>query len=446
MSKTVREAALDVLVKIEKNQAYSHLLLNETRKNAGLDRRDSALLTEIVYGTIQRKLTLDYYLKPFIKQDLKKLDTWVLVLLRLSIYQMVYLDRVPERAVVHEAVTIAKKNGHKGISGMVNGVLRAFQRAQRPSFDLIKDPVERLSIKSSHPVWLLKRWIDQYGQEETEAMCDENLLPAPVTMRVNLTRTTRDEVIHQLTSEGIEAVAAEFTEVGVIIEKGAVFESDAYMQGLITAQDESSMMVASALSPEPGMNVLDTCAAPGGKTTHLAERMNNEGQVLALDLHPQKIKLIQAQAKRLGLSSIKAEALDARKLVDHADEYDRVLVDAPCTGFGVLKRKPDIKWSKTEQDVTQIARIQADILSAASTRVKNGGLLVYSTCTVDKAENEETIKAFLKNHPDFSLDSDLKNRLPIQVLPQRFDQGMLTVLPQDYHSDGFFIAALKKQS
>ena len=446
MGKTVREAALDVLVKIEKNQAYSHLLLNDTRKKAGLDRRDSALLTEIVYGTIQRKLTLDFYLQPLIKKDLKKLDTWVLVLLRLSIYQMVYLDRVPERAVVHEAVTIAKNNGHKGISGMVNGVLRGFQRAERPSFEDIQDPIERLSIETSHPVWLLKRWISQYGQEETRAMCIENLLPAPVSMRVNQTKTTRDDLLLQLEKEGIEAKPAELTSEGIIIEKGPVFETEAYLQGLMTAQDESSMMVALALSPEPGMDVLDTCAAPGGKTTHLAEQMNNQGSVLALDLHPQKVKLIQQQAKRLSLSIIKAEAMDARKLVDHKELYDRVLVDAPCTGFGVLKRKPDIKWAKSERDVTQIATIQADILAAASTCVKKDGLLVYSTCTVDKAENEETIQAFIQNNPDFSLDETISERLPKHIVSKRLNQGMLTVLPQDYQSDGFFITALRRNS
>lgn len=445
MGKTVREAALDVLLKIEKNQAYSHLLLNETRKNAGLDRRDAALLTEVVYGTIQRKLTLDFYMKPFLKKGTKKLDTWVLVLLRLSLYQMVYLDRVPERAIVHEAVTIANKRGHKGISGMVNGVLRAFQRAEKPTFDEIEDPLERLTIKTSHPAWLLQRWLKQYGEQETEKMCAENLLPAPVSMRANLTKTSREELLSVLESEGITAHAADLTDEGVIIEKGAVFESTAYLEGKLTAQDESSMLVALALAPEPGMKVLDTCAAPGGKTTHLAEKMNNQGVVQAFDLHPQKVKFITDQAKRLGLSIIQANALDARKLIDHTETYDRVLVDAPCTGFGVLKRKPDIKWAKTEQDVKQISAIQAAILSAASTCVKKGGRLVYSTCTVDKDENEGTVQQFLEKHPDFVLDENLATRLPVKPKPERYQDGMLTVLPQDYQSDGFFIAALLKK-
>ncbi|TSB46361.1 16S rRNA (cytosine(967)-C(5))-methyltransferase RsmB [Alkalicoccobacillus porphyridii] len=445
MGITVREAALDVLLKIEKNQAYSHLLLNETRKSAGLDRRDSALLTEIVYGTIQRKLTLDYYMKPFLKKGSKKLDTWVLVLLRLSMYQMIYLDRVPERAIVHEAVTIANKRGHKGISGMVNGVLRAFQRAQRPAFEQIENPLERLSISTSHPEWLLKRWIEQYGEHEVEKMCAENLLPASLSMRINTTKTNREDLLRELEEEGIEARAAELSEVGIVIEKGAVFESKAYLQGKMTAQDESSMLVAQALAPEAGMEILDTCAAPGGKTTHLAELMNNQGSVQAFDLHTQKIKLIKDQAHRLGLSIIKAEAMDARKLVHHQPVYDRVLVDAPCTGFGVLKRKPDIKWAKSEQDVKQIAKVQADILAAASTCVKKGGRLVYSTCTVDKAENEGTVQQFLRNHPDFVLDEQLSNRLPFEPEANRYQTGMLTVLPQDYQSDGFFIAALLKK-
>ncbi|WP_144461445.1 16S rRNA (cytosine(967)-C(5))-methyltransferase RsmB [Siminovitchia fortis] len=438
--KNVREAALDIIEAVERNRSYSNLLLNETIKKYQFTGADAALLTEISYGTIQRKMTLDYYLNPFVK---KKVEHWVRLLLRLSVYQMVYLDKIPDRAVIHEAVEIAKRRGHKGIAGLVNGVLRSIQRKGIPSLDEIKDPTVRLSIETSHPEWLVKRWIDQYGFDQAKKMCEENLLAPVQTARVNETLTNREHVIEQLKEEGISAVPSPLLPFGIQAVEGNLARSKAYKEGLFTIQDESSMLVAYALELEPGQRVLDACAAPGGKTTHIAEMLDNTGKVIALDLHPHKVKLIMDQVKRLHLKNVEAKAMDSRKTGDvfEMESFDRVLVDAPCSGLGVLRRKPDIKYSKAEEDIYALKSVQTDILNETSKLVKKGGLLVFSTCTVDKEENEETAAHFLEHHPEFEPNC---LRMP-GALPMKDNEYSLQIFPQDFGGDGFFISSFRKK-
>ncbi len=447
MGKRVRDVALDVLLQIEKNQAYSNLLLNQTVKRTQLDPRDVGLLTEIVYGTVQRRDTLDFFLQPFIKKGLHSLEDWVKVLLRLSVYQLVYLDRVPERAVVHEAVAIAKGRGHKGISGMVNGVLRSLLREGVPETATIQDKTKRLAVETCFPQWLVARWEKQYGFETTKAMCETSLQPPLVTVRVNRMKASVDEALAALTAEGLLVKKGVLSPDALIIEKGNVFQTSTYARGLVTAQDESSMLVARAVGAKSGMTVLDACAAPGGKTTHLAELMNDDGHILSFDLHEHKVKLIREQAERLGLMNVEAKALDSRKIADYLNDerFDRILVDAPCSGLGVIRRKPDIKWTKSEKDITAIQAIQQTILEAVAPFLKVGGTLVYSTCTVDQAENEQTVRLFLQNHPEFTLDSSLRERLPYKVINDRYTDGIITILPQDFGTDGFFIASLQKK-
>ncbi|OIJ09852.1 16S rRNA (cytosine(967)-C(5))-methyltransferase [Anaerobacillus arseniciselenatis] len=444
--KNVREVALDILLQIEKNQAYSNLLLNQTIKREKINEKDIGLLTEIVYGTIQRKNTLDYYLSQFVKIKLKKLDDWVLVLLRLSLYQIIYLDRVPERAVVHEAVELAKKKGHKGISAMVNGTLRSLLRQGVPSFNKIEDPIEKLAISYSHPIWLTKRWIDQFGEDKTKAVCEINCTPPMVTARVNKMKVRNiDEVIEKLEGEGVICERGDLSDDAIKVIKGTLPNTTAYKEGMVTIQDESSMLVARALGAMPKMKVLDSCAAPGGKTTHIAELMNNEGEICALDLHEHKVKLIDEQASRLNLSIIHTKATDSRKAneVFEKESFDCILVDAPCTGLGVIRRKPDIKWQKQEADIERITLIQKDILSAVAPLLKKGGTIVYSTCTIDDLENEEVVKSFLNEHSNFELDETLKERLP-KKLEGLYNKGMVKILPSDFNTDGFFISSLKK--
>ncbi|WP_062048610.1 16S rRNA (cytosine(967)-C(5))-methyltransferase RsmB [Bacillus sp. JCM 19034] len=447
MSKLVREVALDALLQVEKEQAYSNLLLNQLVKKNEFSKRDVGLLTEIVYGTIQRKNTLDYFLSPFVKNGFESIEQWVHVLLRLSVYQMLYLDRVPERAIIHEAVMIASRRGHEGISGMVNGVLRSVQRQGQPSFETIKNEKKRMSLELSFPKWLVSRWIDQYGEKDAKAICQVSNQPPSVTIRVNRLKATVEEVIERLRDEGMDVERGHLSPDAIIVHSGHVLSSNLYKEGYMTIQDESSMLVARALDVQDNMHIVDACAAPGGKSTHIAERMNNNGQLYSLDLHKHKMHLIEEQANRLGLTCIKTKALDARLSGDYlqGEQFDRVLVDAPCSGLGVIRRKPDIKWSKKPTDISAIQSIQQELITVLSKHVKKDGKLLYSTCTIDKEENEGTVENFLKEHPQFELDRTLSSRLPKKLVEfGRYSPGMVTILPQDFLTDGFFIACFNK--
>ncbi|OZM58546.1 16S rRNA (cytosine(967)-C(5))-methyltransferase [Lottiidibacillus patelloidae] len=446
-TKNVRELALDILLQIEKNQAYSNLLLNQKVNEANLNRKDIGLLTEIVYGTIQRKNTLDFYLEPFIKKQ-KKIETWVIVLLRLSCYQMVFLDRVPSHAVINEAVEIAKKQSHKGISGMVNGVLRNLQRNDLRNLDEVTNQEERLAIELSHPTWLIKRWLNQFGEEVTREMCQVNLKPPQVTVRVNQMKANVDEMLTILSEEGLEVERGDLSEDAIKVITGNVPNTKSFQDGFITIQDESSMLVSRALGPRPSEIVLDSCAAPGGKSTHIAEMMEGSGNVVSIDLHDHKVKLIGKAAERLKLENIETKAIDSRKLheIYEKETFDRILIDAPCSGFGVIRRKPDIKWAKKEQDINNLASIQRKIIDAVAPLLKKGGTLVYSTCTLDKEENENIVEAFLNNSNEFTLDDTLMERMPEKLSDiVKNNKGMIQLLPHYFQTDGFFIACLKKK-
>ena len=438
--KNVRESALEILEAIEKNQAYSNLLLNHVIQRNSISGPDIGLLTEITYGTIQRKFTLDYFLKPFIN---KKIETWVQILLRLSLYQMVYLDKIPDRAVIYEAVEIAKKRGHRGISGMVNGILRAVQRKGLPSLEEIHNPIEKISIETSHPKWMVKRWAEQFGLEKTKEMCEANLLAPLQTARVNMTKASVEKVKQMLEDEGYEIQYSPLVPESLRSLKGNLAQSQAFKNGYITVQDESSMLVAYAMNLTKNLNILDCCAAPGGKTTHIAEKLNGTGKVISLDLHEHKIKLISENADRLGLNNVETRAMDSRQVSENfkGESFDRVLVDAPCSGLGVLRKKPDIKYSKTLQDLQSLQTIQKSILIEASRLVKPGGLLVYSTCTVDKEENEGNVQEFLKETNDFE-------EYPIQLtemIQPLVNNNRVQIFPQDFGGDGFFISCFRKK-
>ncbi|ASF28774.1 16S rRNA methyltransferase [Bacillus amyloliquefaciens] len=441
----VRELALEALEKLEQNQAYSNLLLTSVIKTNTLSDQDRGLLTELVYGTLQNKIALDYMLKPFIRKP-NKVKPWVIQLLRLSAYQMEYLEKIPDRAAIHEAVEIAKKRGHKGIASFVNGILRSLQREGAPSFAEIEDPVLRLSTETSHPEWLVKEWVEAYGFEAAEKICRIHLVPPKQTLRVNRIKADKETLLNEMENAGLEAEAGDLSPDAIKLLKGSIASTEFFQNGQVSIQDESSMLVARALDPKPGETVLDACAAPGGKSAHIAELMKNEGSLTSLDLHRHKVKLIQEGAERLGLTIIDAQTMDARKAGDAfgAERFDRILVDAPCSGFGVIRRKPDMKYTKTPEDSRRLSEIQLGILREIAPLVKKGGTLVYSTCTMDRTENEEVMHAFIQEHPEFEPDLSLEKRLPEKARPFVQD-GSLQILPHYFGTDGFFISSMRKK-
>lgn len=454
--RSARELALDTLLKVTETGAYSNLQLNRTLQDAQLSKADAALVTELVYGTIQRQVTLDYWLGQFAAKGLSKLQPWVLQLLRLSAYQLLYLDRIPAHAAVNEAVVIAKRRGHQGISGMVNGMLRNMVRCRAelvPEAIEADSPSARIAAVHSYPEWMVKRWIEQYGEETAERICASGNEPPHASLRVNRMKNSVAEALQALREAGFDAERSPAApDSGIVVRRGGnMADTEGYRNGRWTVQDESSMLVAKSLAPQPGMSVLDCCAAPGGKTTHMAELMEGRGQVWANDVHPHKQQLIEAQAVRLGLSNIEALTGDAAKLGERfaPASMDAVLLDAPCSGLGVIRRKPEIKWTKSPDDVEAIARLQQQLLEAVCGLVKPGGTLVYSTCTIEPAENERQVERFLNEHPEFSLDEDWPEEtlVPLKeagLIGSDF-KGSLQLLPFHFQSDGFFIARLKKR-
>lgn len=447
--KGARELALDALIRIEQDGAYSNLAVGRLLEAHSLSRKDAALMTELVYGTIQRKNTLDFYVSRFVADSARRLEPWVAHLLRLSFYQLVYLDRIPPHAAVNEAAAIAKKRGHKGIAGLVNAVLRrALREPERLKLPERLPPAAQIALAHSHPEWLVARWMRQFGEETARRICEANNAPPQPAIRVNPLRASRDALLERLRRDGIAARPSAIAPAGIVLgDGGPPAAHPGFAEGLFSIQDESSMLAAELLAPEPGMTVLDCCAAPGGKTAHIAEKMENRGIVIANDLHPRKIRLIEQQLERLGITCVRTETGDAAMLPGRfaPASFDRILLDAPCSGFGVIRRKPDLKWRKREADIAAIAALQAKLLDAAAGLLKPGGLLVYSTCTLEREENEEQVAAFLARHPDFAPDEGAAERLP--ALRASFGgPGMLRLFPHDFGSDGFFFAALRKRS
>ncbi|MFD0959385.1 16S rRNA (cytosine(967)-C(5))-methyltransferase RsmB [Paenibacillus chungangensis] len=455
-ARSPRELALDALVKVEQSGAYSNIQLNRMLQEAELSRTDAALATELVYGTIARKKTLDYWIAGFRAKGLHGIEPWVLQLLRMSAYQLLYLERVPSHAAVNEAVDIAKRRSHRGIAGMVNGVLRNMVRRLSDLTEACIDagePIATVAVRHSYPEWLVRRWTDAYGMETAEAICAAGNEPPHGSIRTNVMLQHPSDLLQELQQEGLDAEASPIASSGIIVRKGGnLADSDGYRAGKWSIQDESSMLVAEVLAPKEGMTVLDCCAAPGGKALHIAELMNGTGKVWANDLHEHKRKLIQQGAERLRLGNVEAITGDAGALAERfpAGSMDAVLLDAPCSGFGVIRRKPEIRWTKEESDIASIAALQRRLLHAASGLVRPGGVLLYSTCTVEKEENERQIAAFLKEHPEYALDAGwpqlLLRRLEEKgIIDAQFD-GQLQLLPQHFDSDGFYIARLIRRS
>lgn len=443
--KTVRFVALEGLERVNKGGAYSNLLLRELITTRHLNEKDGRLLTELIYGTIARQQLLDYYLQPFI-QKAKKVEDWVRLLLQLSLYQLLYLDKVPSHAILNEAVEIAKARGNIGTSKFVNGVLRNVQRQGVADIAEIKDPIDRLATEISMPRWLVEKFITAIGIEETRKLGLSLFEPSQVSGRIDRRKMTREAAITQLQAEGIDAKVSPISPDGIVAERGFLAGSQLFAEGLLTIQDESSMLVAPVLQLEAQHQVLDACAAPGGKTTHIGMYLDAEkgGKVTALDIHEHKVRLIEQNAQRLHVKDVvETKVMDARSTGEtfEAEAFDRILVDAPCSGLGLMRRKPDIKYNKKASDFDKLPEIQLDILNSAAPTLKPGGILVYSTCTIVSDENQNVIAQFLATHPEFE-------QAPLAVSPvleQSIQKDMLTLYPQTFMTDGFFISCLRKK-
>ena len=427
----VREIALKVLYDVDKNGAYSNIALDEALRQARkrqerIEPRDVGFISEIVYGTISWKLTIDEIIKKYSNIRIQKISPWILNILRMSAYQILFLDKVPKSAAVNEGVNLAKRYGHKASSNFVNAILRKVSEEDYKAFFEIQNDAERISKTTSMPMWLVEELLNENTVEKVEQICQNSNIRPKVCIRVNTLKTEASTLIEELGKQGIQVEKGEsenllFLEGAKNIEKLKCFQ-----EGKFTVQDEVAGWIPEMLSPQPNEKVLDACSSPGGKTTYMAELMKNQGEIKAWDLHEHRVKLVEKAASRLGISMIKTEVKDAMLYEEkYAEYFDKILLDVPCLGIGVLKRKPDIKWKRKKEDIEEITKIQEKILENCSKYVKKGGELVYSTCSILKKENEDMIYKFIKNNTNFEIVK------LIQVY-------------QNEKADGFFMAKIRK--
>lgn len=443
-----REAALKIVYDTEEKGAYSNIALNKRLNGLELSQLDKGLVTELVYGTLKNKILIDYYIQSFSKVKMKKISAWILNILRVGTYQILFTDKIPVSAACNESVKLAKKYGHSASTGFVNAILRNIAREgknlQLP--EKAKDIALYLSIKYSHPKWMVDLFLKEQGADFTESLLLANNSVPKFSIRVNTLKTDRNTLIEELKNEGFEAEKSIYVTEGIIVKGlASPTNSKAFCNGLFQVQDESSMLVAKVLDPKPNELVIDVCSAPGGKTTHIAQLMGDKGKIVAFDIHQHKLEMVKDNAKKLGISIIETLEQDARNLVtEFVEKADSVLVDAPCSGLGIIRRKPDIKWSRTESDIKDLKNLQGNILESSSTYVKSGGTLVYSTCTIIKDENAEIIEDFLSKNSDFYIES-VKPFIEEPLKEYVNEKGYLQLYPNVQGIDGFFICRMRKK-
>ncbi|MCC0631583.1 16S rRNA (cytosine(967)-C(5))-methyltransferase RsmB [Clostridioides sp. ZZV15-6388] len=436
-----REIGFKVLCDIEKNNNYSNIAINKHFKNLEISDMDRGLATELIYGVVENKYYLDYIINKLSKIKVKKMSTYVKIFLRMGTYQILFLNSISDYAAVNETVKLSKKYDKKS-SGFINAILRNEIRNKDTIMDITEeDSVKYLSIKYSYNSWIIKNWIDNFGQEFTEDLLEANNEKPSIYIRTNTLKISREELIEKLNQEGIMCLKVPMVEEAIKVEKLKNIENnELFKAGLFTIQDISSMIVGKVINPKEDSLILDVCSAPGGKSTHLATLMNNTGQVIARDIFEHKLKLIKATVNRLGLKNVCVEGFDASEIDENSiNKFDYVLADVPCSGLGIIRRKPEIKYKK-EEELEDITSIQKKILENASKYVKIGGTLIYSTCTVQDMENINIINSFIEENNNFELtpidtiNVDLDNQ----------DKGYLKIYPNIHGIDGFFIAKLKR--
>ncbi|MPQ32353.1 16S rRNA (cytosine(967)-C(5))-methyltransferase RsmB [Clostridium estertheticum] len=437
-----RLVAVTVIEKVLNDNAYSNIVLGLELNKSELSDKDKALVTEIVYGTLKYKYTIDKILQHFVKNGFDKLESFVLNILRISVYQIRYLDKVPSFATVNEAVNLTKKKSNIGASKLVNGVLRSYLRETEAKYYNGENDIERLCFEYSFTKSLVKLFIKQYGPQKAEEILKGLNYKPDVTVRVNTLKLTYKEIWEKLVENGYNIEEGYASSEAIRIIKGKNIENNVlFNEGNITVQDESAMLTAPSMDLKLNMKVLDLCSAPGGKTTHIAELMKNTGKVLAFDVHKNKLSLIEESIKRIGIVNTTCEVQDATVFNKDLFEYaDRVLIDVPCSGLGIIRKKPEIKWSKNIKDINNIIDIQRSIMDNASKYVKKGGVLVYSTCTLNKDENEGNIDWFIESHCEFKIEPLFFGEFDNIKYS---DKGYVTIFPNEY-MDGFFITKLIK--
>lgn len=436
-----RRLAFKTLYDIERNKNYSNISINKNFKDIDISDQEKGLATELIYGVIENKYYLNYIIDKLSKIKSKKMSTYVKISLWLGIYQILFLDSIKDHAAVNESVALIKKYDKKS-SGFVNAILRNVIRNKENIMEIDKkDIVEYLSIKYSYNQWLIRKWIEEFGQEFTEDLLEANSEKPNLYIRANTLKINRDELINKLREQGIDCSKVNGIDEAIMVKNLKNIENNKlFKEGYFTVQDISSMLVGKVANPKEEKLVLDVCSAPGGKTTHLGTIMKNTGQVISRDIFDHKLKLINNTVKRLGLKNIKVENFDALNIDENSiDKFDYVICDVPCSGMGIIKRKPEIKFKK-EEEIKDLPIIQKKILNNASKYVKLGGNLIYSTCTIHDEENINIVKEFLNINDNFELvpidevNVDLDNQ----------DKGYIKIYPNIHGMDGFFIAKLKR--
>jgi 16S rRNA (cytosine967-C5)-methyltransferase len=446
MALDARQLAFDVLERVAAGSYADHSLDAAFRRSRDLDPRDRALATELVYGVLRQQNRLDFALAGLSKTPLNKLEVRVLLLLRLGAYQVLELDRIPAPIAVHETVALCRRIKLSRATGLVNAILRRLTReaGQITWPDFVSDPVGSLTWTESLPPWLARRWHAELG-EEALLLARALRQPAPFTLRVNTLKTSREDYLTQLAAAGHLAERTRFSAEGVLMRKRGPAGLPGDAEGLYQVQDEASMLIAHLLAPRPGEKLLDACAAPGGKTTHLAALARNRADILAVDLHPNRLHFIEGGARRLGCLGIRPRAWDMTLPPDFLDpaSLDGVLVDAPCSGLGVLRRNPEARWRLQEKDIAELADRQQKILKQAGRLVRKGGRLVYSVCTLSTEETDRVVASFLAENPDFRRVS-LLCLLPENCSELLDSDGSLRTWPQRQGMDGFFAVRLER--
>jgi len=435
-----RRAAFDILLRVETEGAYASVLI-ASLPDTSLSREDRALAHEITLGVLRWQRWLDYFIERYAARSIRELDVQVVIALRMGFYQLRFLTRVPQSAAVNESVNLVKDSGVRSASGFVNAVLRKAVRNPGDEAGVdIRDPVQRASVETSHPEWMLRRWSAFLGETEARALALANNASPTTAFRVNTRRATQDETISTLEAQGVRARASGLVPGAFLVEQGAGAVARAAEQGLIYVQDEASQLVSLLLEAKPDDRVLDLCAAPGSKSSHIAALTQDKAWIVACDVHSHRLASLSETCNRLGVHSVDAVAVDATRELpfrDDSPKFDRVLIDAPCTGTGTLRRNPEIKWRLIPDDIARLAGVQLDLLTVAASRVRGGGRLVYSTCSIEREENEEVIGRLLERNQSLRL---IKPNAGELVTPQ----GFVRTFPHRHEMDGFFVAVLEK--